>query len=295
MNKYLIFRTDRIGDFLLSLILIKSIKRNNINSHITVVASNKNYDYIKSFKIIDEVFLFEEGILNRIKLILLLKKKTFNYVICHDGKKRSKFISFFLNSEFKYFLKKNRYKSFFEEIKIILNNLNFNFDNTDFNTLDNRNLSNVVIDKKNYFLLHFDEKWILNKYISSYIDIEPSLSEFENFISVLFSKTNKNIYISSGIETPSLLDKFFKRNTNTNIVLFNNLNFLQIEKLICDSSLLISCHGAVSHIASAVNVKQIDIIDKSYDYNKWTSHFRNYNCVYRKNFKDLYKEILQII
>ena len=75
MNKYLIFRTDRIGDFLLSLILIKSIKRNDIKSHITVVASNKNYDYIKSFKIVDEVILFKKGFFDRIKLILLLKKK----------------------------------------------------------------------------------------------------------------------------------------------------------------------------------------------------------------------------
>ena len=38
MKKYLIFRTDRIGDFLLTAILINSIKRNNPNSYIVVVA-----------------------------------------------------------------------------------------------------------------------------------------------------------------------------------------------------------------------------------------------------------------
>lgn len=31
-NKYIFFRTDRIGDFLLSAILIKSIKRSDKNS-----------------------------------------------------------------------------------------------------------------------------------------------------------------------------------------------------------------------------------------------------------------------
>lgn len=31
-NKYIFFRTDRIGDFLLSTILIKSIKRSDKNS-----------------------------------------------------------------------------------------------------------------------------------------------------------------------------------------------------------------------------------------------------------------------
>ena len=46
MNKYLFFRTDRIGDFLLSAVLLRSIKRNDKSSHITIVASEKNYDYI---------------------------------------------------------------------------------------------------------------------------------------------------------------------------------------------------------------------------------------------------------
>ena len=54
MNRYLIFRTDRIGDFLISAILIKSIKLNDPKSNITIVASKKNYDYIKSFNFVDE-------------------------------------------------------------------------------------------------------------------------------------------------------------------------------------------------------------------------------------------------
>ena len=47
MNKYLIFRTDRIGDFLISLVLIKSIKEQDVNCHITVVTSDKNFELIK--------------------------------------------------------------------------------------------------------------------------------------------------------------------------------------------------------------------------------------------------------
>ena len=43
-DKYLIFRTDRIGDFFLMAILINSIKRNNPQSYIIVVASENNYD-----------------------------------------------------------------------------------------------------------------------------------------------------------------------------------------------------------------------------------------------------------
>ncbi len=75
MNKYLIFRTDRIGDFLVSLILINSIKRQDINSHITVVASKANYEFIKSFKVIDDVILFKNNIFDRLNLLFFTQKK----------------------------------------------------------------------------------------------------------------------------------------------------------------------------------------------------------------------------
>ena len=60
MNKYLIFRTDRIGDFLISAILIKSILSNDPSANITVIASNKNYNYIEGFKYINKVILFQK-------------------------------------------------------------------------------------------------------------------------------------------------------------------------------------------------------------------------------------------
>ena len=41
MNKYLIFRTDRIGDFLLTLILIKCIKRNDKKSYMLLFLQKK--------------------------------------------------------------------------------------------------------------------------------------------------------------------------------------------------------------------------------------------------------------
>ena len=68
MNKYLIFRTDRIGDFLVSAILIKSIKSNDQKSHITIIASKKNYEYIKNFPYVDEVIKLENNFLDKLKL-----------------------------------------------------------------------------------------------------------------------------------------------------------------------------------------------------------------------------------
>ena len=42
-----------------------------------------------------------------------------------------------------------------------------------------------------------------------------------------------------------------------------------------------------------LNVKQIDIIDKSYNYTRWTEHFRNYNYLYREKFDILANKILE--
>ena len=95
MDKHLFFRTDRQGDFLITAILIKSIKRNNPNTLIHVVASIKNYDYIKSFEFVDKVFLFKKGLVNRLKLIHDLKKNKYNNIIIHDAKKDLRLLLFF--------------------------------------------------------------------------------------------------------------------------------------------------------------------------------------------------------
>jgi len=291
MNKYLLFRTDRIGDFLLSLILIKSIKRNDSNSHITLVSSEKNYEYIKSFKIVDDVILLKKSFFNKINTFLLLNKNSYKSIIIHDSKIRSKIISYFLKSETKYYPKKKYLNSFIDEIKIILNNLNFNFSNEDLNTLSSRNLNNSNINGKDYILFHFDEKWIFDQYINSYVNIEPSEKDLEVFLNNLAFKSNKKIIVTSGKNIPMILKNVFDKKLNQNIKLIKSCSFIELEKVIANSSLLISCHGAVSHIAAAKNINQIDIIDQSYNYQKWTKHFRNYKSILRQDFKDLSTEI----
>ena len=79
MNKFLIFRSDRIGDFLITAILIKSIKINDPKSHITIIASDKNFSYIKKFPYVDEVIALKNNLISKIKIILKLRK--FNYIM----------------------------------------------------------------------------------------------------------------------------------------------------------------------------------------------------------------------
>ena len=297
MNKYLIFRTDRIGDFLILAVLIKSIRRNDPDSFINVVASEKNYNYIKSFKIVDKVTLLTKGILSKLKLIYFLRKEKYNTIIIHDRKQRSILISLFLKTNLKIVSNANLNISYFSDIKKILNHLNFSFDKADLNTLNNRTYVGLENLENNYILFHFDEKWIHKEYISNYINIEPSEKELVSFFNLLVNKTNKKLVVTTGLNSPQILNKIFRDKFNAKINFFNNLNFLEMENIIDKSDLLISCHGAISHLASAKNIKQIDIIDESKTdfYKKWTDHFRNYSFIYRKNFSDLSKEIISLL
>ena len=291
MNRYLIFRTDRIGDFLVSAILIKSIKKNDKISFISVVASEKNYDYIKTFKFVDEVILLKNNFLDKIKLIFRLKALNYHYIILHDNKKRSHFVSYFLNSKKKILITKFLHLSQIEIVKKILYICNFNFNQTDLDILDEKKINNF--EQKNFILFHFDEKWIHKSYIKNYINIEPFKNELLLFLKSIILQTQKKIIITTGVAPPKVLDEIFSYNSYENILYVKNLDFLSLEKITINSDLLISCHGSISHLASAKKIRQIDIIDKSYNYSRWTEHFRNYSFIYRDSFINLSKKILE--
>ena len=293
MNNYLIFRTDRIGDFLISSILIKSIKLNDKRAHISVVCSSKNYSYIKDFNLIDEVFLLKNSFVNKLKIILSLRRKSYKNIIVHDDKGRSKFISFFLKGKKKIYIKDKEKFTHIEIIKNIISQSGFIFNNESLNYLDERK---VTYDNKEKFILfHFDEKWIFDDYIKKFQNIEPSEKELISFLNSMISKTQKKIIITTGTKTPNIIKKVISSIDSNKIEFLDNQNFNDLEQIVSKCEILISCHGAISHVAAARRIKQIDIIDKSYDYNKWTSHFRNHHLIIRKNFEFISNKILTLL
>lgn len=291
MNKYIVFRTDRIGDFLLSAILIKCIKSNDPNSHITVIASEKNYQYIKTFSIVDETFLLKSNIIDKIKLIFKLRNSLYKAIILHDGKKRSSLISFFLKKKLILFSLNPLNISHIDQIKNFINELDFKFYKNNLNIFEGK-VTNFSNFKKKYIVFHFDEKWIHKEYIKHYIDIEPSKNELLDFFNKIIKKTDLELVITTGTGENLIINEIINTDFNNRVKIYKELNFFQLEEIISKSIVLISCHGSVSHIASGNNIKQIDIIDKSYDYSKWTKHFRNYNYINRDKFSILSQKIL---
>jgi len=119
--KTLIFRTDRIGDFIISCPFILSYKKKHPKNKLQIVSSEYNYKYIKNFEFIDKIIplknenKFFPKLLILIQIILLLRKDKYKDVIILDGKNRSFFISLFLNGK-KSIFTDNRGIEFFSKI-----------------------------------------------------------------------------------------------------------------------------------------------------------------------------------
>ena len=190
VKNYLFFRTDRIGDFLMSAILIKSIKRNDNQSHISVVASEKNYFYIKTLDFIDEVYIYPKNFIKKIYFFINLNKKNYESIFALDGKKRSIYFSIFLKSKYKFlmttkFIFKKLLNNFFSKIFVfhqsnnklseilnVLDSLKMVFKEEDIYYLKDQNIQSKKITKiSDYLIFHFDEKWIFNDYINKYQSI----------------------------------------------------------------------------------------------------------------------------
>lgn len=330
-NKYIFFRTDRIGDFLMSAILIKAIKRSDPNAYIIVVASKKNHHYIKTFSYIDETILIPENYLKKIFFYTKFFFVKYQLICILDGKKRSLYFSFLNRAKFKFlFTNKKFYKlifsSFFtkvfldscynskiSEIQNLLNLLEFELKPEDLRTIIVKNLTTNYANQNfldKYTLFHFDEKWISGHYIASYKSIEPLSEDHLNyFFEKLILKTGIDLCISSGTLNNKFYD-YFRKNflkirdsvyqakfTKNNIFFFDNLNFYELQKLIFNCDLLITCHGAPTHVAGSFDKKIIDIFDdsKKDNYNKWTAHFHNYRFLLRSDFSTLERKIIDLL
>ena len=89
-------------------------------------------------------------------------------------------------------------------------------------------------------------------------------------------------------------DKKFIFNENKKIFFIRYPDFNDLIAISSKSKTLITCHGAMTHIANCFNVKIIDIIEKKKEKfdSRCTSYIKNYSPTYRINFNYLQKNIL---
>ncbi len=327
MKNILIFRTDRVGDLLVTCPAILTIKNYFVDANITIITSNKNYDYAKKLNFFTNIIKFpSKGFLSKVKFIYKLNKTKFDYIFIFDGKERSLISSFFINSKNKVAIStkiKKYYKiyntklfEFNEKFRIydvfqnILDYLDIDTKINNFhflkNTSDNKFSDSIPLD--NFIHIHLDEKWFQNLYIHSYTNIKPSYDSFIEFLTIIAKKNN--VLITTGLIEFELLNDlkvnfftkinekiFVKKFNNNSIYFIYKPNLSDIESLMRKSTLLFVCHGSLTHLANHFNIKIYDIIERSKIdfYKSYTHYLKNYNLIFRNDFEILKKEIIEII
>ena len=99
--KTLIIRTDRLGDFYQTIPYINCLARIYGKTNVDIVVKEHIYSHIKKKKYLyNNLYSFEEnGIFNKVFLILKLRKNNYNQIIIFDGKDRSIILSKFLKAD----------------------------------------------------------------------------------------------------------------------------------------------------------------------------------------------------
>ena len=322
MKKILAFRTDRLGDFIITKKSLNLFLENQDQYEVDIVASLKNYDYIKNFKSINKIYIFNKSYVNFfIKNFDILKKK-YDYIIIYDGKRRSHIISFFLSGK-KISLTKSkklfklanffRYKSIFntefipqlESFKFvnllldkkngIKNNFYFDYD---FKKLNFR----LPLHEKKNIILHLDEKWFEGYYYHDFDYCEWDCEFFYKLIKKILNKYQTPIIITTGSQKIPFLEEvkkefieikkniFENKNYGNKLFLVEKLSFRELETFLKTyGEKLICCEGGVSHISHNLNIRTYALFQGGREtfYKHWTDHMNNITLIKRGEQKHL--------
>ena len=323
MKKILAFRTDRLGDFIITKQSLNLFLYNNEQYEVDIVVSPKNYEYIKNFQSFNKIYIFNGSYLNFfIKYFKILKKKKYDYLIIYDGKKRSHIISFFLKGK-KISLSKS--KNLFKIANFLKYTTIFNSDFTV--QLENFNFINLLLEKKNIkknnfyfdykfeklnfklplneknnFILHLDEKWFKGYYYYDFDYCDWTYKFFYTFTTKLLNKYQLPIIITTGqIKIPFIEDikkdfKEIEKNIfehkvhNKKIFLLDNLSFRELETLLkIYGKHLLCCEGGISHLSHNLDIHTISFVQGKREmfYRHWTGHMGNIQLIKRGNQKHI--------
>jgi ADP-heptose:LPS heptosyltransferase len=326
VNKFLIFRTDRIGDFIFSRIITQAIKKKNPKNLIDIVSSKYSHNYIKSYKDIRYVYPFDKyDPLLLCKNFIKINSENYDYIIVLDGKRRSLFYSIILKSKYKLAVLKDFRPGLFLKLFFDKYFINTELTNQYDNFLTICNFLNLNIpDQIDYFkshlikkdkyekftkgtaLLHLDEKWFEGLYHKDYAYMGLNSKNFDDLIKIIFKKFKRKIIITTGINEIKNLSKiinlhFEKKNKNIfiskkylkRLIFIKKTNFFELESITKNCALIICCEGALSHVSHALKINTIALVNKKNirTAKYWTSHMNKIKLIYRDNLKNICKQI----
>ena len=313
MKKILIFKSDRIGDFINISSVIKNLRTNFPNAKILVFCSKYNSQIAAYYKEIDKILIYENNIifflLKFYKFILFNK---FDLVLQLDGKKNSYLYALLIRSKFKacisYIKNRNflglKYKSIRPNIILRLFFKNIVNCHEDYNLTDNADyhyltLYHKLLEKhgikikyKNHYLPFIPHKnFLYQKYILIHIDERWDFFDkifLENF-SKKINEFNKKyqLVLTSNYKGNHYFNKLKIKFLNSqNIKFIDKSSINDLLNIIYHCNTVISSHtGFVVHAGSAFNKQIIDVINTNIDkeLDRWIPFDINYKRVYFNN------------
>jgi len=284
-----IIRIDRMGDMILTLPIIKSIKSLDSAVKINVFVSNKNEKIIKNFKYIDEIInIDQKKNFNKEKYDLLLnfspgwksfficlfskslKKGNIIYTSRYKNKSYSKILIFVLS---KIFFQKtlfiNRIKKFKNKENIhqtqamfdLLNMFNFSFKkNVEIESYFFKN--KILKSNKNICLIHLSAKWINNYYTENdFLNLVEKLEQKFNLV-LTSDYTTKKKFLTIFNKFQTINNKNFDNLDKIYVTtIFDNLNFKNWTQAILLSNLVITPECGCTHIAALCKIPSKIIYD----------------------------------
>ena len=326
MSKYLIFRTDRIGDFIFSRMVIDTIKKNDPNYKIDIVASPYNSKYIKNFKDVRNIYILNKlNFFLLIKTLFLVNNNNYDKLLILDGKRRSIFFSLFTNAKEKFVILKSFRSKFilsfftkyfvnsetntqYQNFTTLLSYMDFKIPKKIdyYSSYDFNNYYNNAIKGK-YNLIHLDEKWFEGYYYSDFRYMNLNHLNFSLLIKTILKKNNLNTIITLGqfkIDKLHLIKKIHFNKINENLyiskeygkklIILDNTSFRDLENIVKRSNYVICCEGAISHVSNAFDIKTIALVQNLAFARFWTSHMKNIKLIPRTNVKNICKLINKI-
>ena len=295
--KICVSRIDKMGDMILTLPVIKSIKIENPNSEIHILSSKINFKIVKNLRYIDNIYVVKPSFFSFFIELIKIRKNKYDLFLNFSPSLKSFFLCLLSKSNKKSSLVlksryKNRYLSkFFIVIlgKIFLSNQiivnrheklkkgeDIHQTKMMFNLLKVNKIKNNILTKidlelpskkinfnKKIITIHLSEKWI-NSYYSE--------EDFIQLLKIIVLKNYQIILTSDNLSRKKFY-KIFKKfkiynqlselkiDTEKNIIILDNLKYKSWLEIIYSSFKVITPECGCSHIAAACNIPVSIIYD----------------------------------
>lgn len=275
--KYLIIQTAFLGDAILTVPIIDSLKNKLFDSQIYVLTTPQNSDVFTLNPNIDKVILYdkhssENDIFSMIKKIKLLKQENFDCIITNHPSARTALLAFFSGSKMRLAFSSASLRFLYTHTISTLNNMH----QIDKNLSLLKGLGFTEMDfirKINLYYTKEDEK-LINSVLEAYsvsqskkIIVVNPLSAWptkrwpKNYYRDLCAMLKQQDYLVLLIGTKKdySIGEYIKNGKRNIVNLMGQTNLKELFATISRADMLISNDSAPVHIASSYNIPTVEI------------------------------------